>query len=44
MCKTDSEKLCEHLDKLKGEPGECTPEQIKECHGDVKEHPCIEEK
>ena len=24
-------------------PKECTPEQIKECHGDVKEHPCGEE-
>jgi hypothetical protein len=23
-------------------PKECTPEQIKECHGDVKEHPCEE--
>jgi hypothetical protein len=21
-------------------PKECTPEQIKECHGDVKKHPC----
>lgn len=24
------------------DPKECTPEQIKECHGDVKEHPCEE--
>jgi len=23
-------------------PKECTPEQIKECHGDVEEHPCEE--
>ena len=22
------------------DPWECTPEQIKECHGDAKEHPC----
>jgi hypothetical protein len=21
-------------------PKECTPEQIKKCHGNVKEHPC----
>jgi len=21
-------------------PKECTPEQIKECHGDVSEHSC----
>lgn len=20
---------------------ECSPEQIKKCHGDVKEHPCV---
>jgi len=24
-------------------PENCTPEQIKECHGDTKEHPCIKE-
>ena len=24
-------------------PKECTPEQIKECHGDVREHPCEEQ-
>ena len=35
---------CEHLDKLKGKPGECSPEQIKECHGDEKVHPCEEKK
>jgi DNA-binding transcriptional ArsR family regulator len=34
---------CEYPEKLKGKPEECTPEQIKECHGD-KEHPCEEEK
>ncbi len=31
---------CEQPDKLKGKPQECTPAQIKECHGDVKKHPC----
>lgn len=31
---------CEHPEKLKGKPGECSPEQIKECHGDTKTHPC----
>lgn len=30
---------CEHPDKLKGKPQDCTPVQIKECHGDVKKHP-----
>jgi hypothetical protein len=23
---------------------ECTPEQIRECHRDVKEHPCVRAK
>lgn len=32
---------CEHPERLKGKPEECTPEQIKECHGDIliKEDP-----
>ena len=38
MCKGQ----CEHPDKLKGKPEQCTPEQIKECHGDEKDHPCEE--
>ena len=41
MCCTD---CCQHPEKLKGKPEECTPEQIKECHGEVKEHPCQSEK
>ena len=32
MCKSESNKSCEHPEKLKGKPAECTPEQIKECH------------
>ena len=35
---------CEKPDKLKGKPEECTPVQIKECHGDEKKHPCEGEK
>ena len=35
---------CERPEKLKGKPEECTPEQIKECHGEVKEHPCEDKK
>lgn len=38
-----AEKECKHPEKLKGKPGECSPEQIKECHGDEKEHSCKEE-
>ena len=40
MCKD----CCEHPEKLKGKPEECTPEQIRECHGDTQEHPCETEK
>ena len=41
MCCTD---CCQQPEKIQGTPKECTPEQIKECHGDTKEHPCTEEK
>jgi len=40
MC--EKKACCEKPENLKGKPGECTPEQIKKCHGDVKEHPCEE--
>jgi DNA-binding transcriptional ArsR family regulator len=34
---------CQHPEKLKGNPGDCSLEQIKECHGDEKEHPCTDD-
>jgi len=37
-------KVCEHPEKLKGKPGECSPQQIKECHGKVVEHSCAKKK
>jgi len=40
MCQS----CCERPEKLKGKPEECISEQIKECSGDIKEHPCMEEK
>jgi hypothetical protein len=43
MCKPESKKGCEHPEKLKGKPEECSPEQIKECHGEVVEHPCVKQ-
>ena len=39
MCKN----CCEQPNKLKDKPQSCTPEQIRECHGDTKAHPCIKE-
>jgi DNA-binding transcriptional ArsR family regulator len=45
-CNKEGAKMCDckcqYPEKLKGKPEECTPEQIKECHGD-KEHPCVDE-
>ena len=41
MC--DPEKRCEKPENLKTTPEECTPEKIRECHGDVEDHPCVEE-
>ncbi len=34
---------CQKPENLTGRPGECSPEKIKECHGDVEEHPCEKE-
>ena len=44
MGKSKSTKGCERPERLKGKPGECSPEQINECHGEVVEHPCVKEK
>jgi len=44
MGKAESEKVCEHPEKLKGKPGECSPEQIRECHGEDAKHPCVKAK
>ncbi|RJQ55507.1 MAG: ArsR family transcriptional regulator [Desulfobacteraceae bacterium] len=32
---------CRKPENLKGKPEECSPEQIKACHGDSKNHPCV---
>ena len=37
------ENCCQQPDKLKDKPENCTPEQIRECHGDTKNHPCTKE-
>ena len=39
MCCRDSEKECCHPEEQR-KPKECTPQQIKECHGDVAEDCC----
>jgi hypothetical protein len=39
MCCRDSRGECCHPEEPR-DPKECTPEQIRECHGDVAEHRC----
>ncbi len=34
---------CQKPQKLESEPGKCSPEKIKECHGDEENHPCVQE-
>jgi len=41
--KLNEKSKCQKPDKLKGKPGECTPEQIRECHGEDPDHPCDKE-
>ena len=33
---------CQTPDECKGHAGECSAEQIKKCHGDVTQHPCVD--
>lgn len=35
---------CFFPEKLQKSPEFCTPEQIKECHGEEKEHDCVQKK
>ncbi len=39
VCCCDETCGCTHPEK-KRDPRECTPEQIRKCHGEVAEHPC----
>lgn len=34
---------CINPQRLVGIKKECSPEQIKECHGETTSHPCVEE-
>lgn len=38
MC--DANKGCRKPEELKGDPEQCSAEQIRKCHGDVAAHPC----
>ena len=44
MCDKDDKKCgCQNPPECKGSPKDCSPEQIKKCHGEEKGHPCVEE-
>jgi hypothetical protein len=32
---------CQKPEQLKGAPQACTPQQIQQCHGSEKDHPCV---
>ena len=41
MCTKHSKKrCCLNPEQEKANPGNCSPEQIKECHGDDKKYLC----
>ena len=40
MC--GEEGKCQKPENLKGKPEECSPEQIRKCHGEVEGHPCVQ--
>ena len=33
---------CQKPENLKGSPADCSREQIRECHGESGDHPCVE--
>lgn len=38
MC--EKKQGCQKADNPTDRPDQCSPEQIKKCHGDAEEHPC----
>ena len=41
MCDKAKAEGCEKPKECKETPKECTPRQIKKCHCDAAEHPCV---
>jgi len=39
MC--DGKRRCEKPKALRGKPQDCSPEQVRKCHGSTREHPCV---
>ena len=41
MCEDEKTQAeCQKPEELKGRPQDCSPEQIKKCHGQTAQHPC----
>ena len=32
---------CRKPQELKGKPQDCSPEQVRKCHGTPEKHPCV---
>ena len=41
MCDTNSTSGCDRADNVR--PGECSKEQIRTCHGETGNHPCVKD-
>jgi len=39
-CCNDKKQACQRPKNLKGKAENCTPHQIRKCHGEAKKHPC----
>ena len=39
---SDAKKGCQRPEELKGSPEQCSPEQIRKCHGDAAQHACVD--
>ena len=42
MCCDEEQEGCQRPENLTGDPEDCTPDEIRECHGDDDAHPCVE--
>ncbi|MBN1510617.1 MAG: hypothetical protein JXB13_01250 [Phycisphaerae bacterium] len=41
MCCNEKQEGCQKPKNLTGKPEDCSPEQIRKCHGDMDAHPCV---
>ncbi len=42
MCGNERKEGCQKPENLTGQPQDCSPEQIRKCHGDTDTHLCVE--